>query len=326
MTKHSLLYSIGQWCDKLRKSSRFRSVLTFAVFVGIAAMFWLILTLNDSVQDGCVVNVKISNKPDSVTFISEVPKTIHVEVKDKGSSLMRSMWLKTPTMVLNFRELADQGQMICSRSDIMSALKETFGNSATIVSSSVDTLRLIYTDRPGKSLPVISEVKANAKAGYIVYGHPLSDPPRVTAYGPREIIDTLTRVMTKSYVEQDLSESKSIVAELRSISGVRLIPKTVDVKVNVEPLVAKEDVVTVVAENVPNEENLLLFPSKVRVSYYVPMSEFSDDKKTVRVVVDYNEVADHRGERLPLHIEPVKGIAVVNPRLHSDSVEYTLVR
>ncbi len=322
----SFLKSIGQWCKTLRKSSRFRSMLTFAVFVGIAALFWVILTLNDSVQDGCIVNVKITNKPDTITFISDVPKTIHVEVKDKGSSLMRSMWMKTPTMNLNFRELADDGQMICSRSDIMLALKETFGSSATILSSSLDSLRLIYTDRPGKSLPVVISVKSSAKAGYIVYGQPTANPPRVTAYGPREIIDTLTRVVTKSYVEQDLVESISFVSELKSIPGVRLIPGSVHVHVNVEPLVAKEDIVTVVAENVPHEENLLLFPSKVRVSYYVPMSEFSDDKRAVRVVVDYKDIAEHRGERLPLRIEPVKGVAAVNPRLHSDSVEYTLVR
>ncbi len=324
--KKTFLKSIGQWCKTLRKSSRFRSMLTFAVFVGIAALFWVILTLNDSVQDGCIVNVKITNKPDTITFISDVPKTIHVEVKDKGSSLMRSMWMKTPTLNLNFRELADDGQMICSRSDIMLALKETFGSTATILSSSLDSLRLIYTDRPGKSLPVVVAVKSSAKAGYIVYGQPTAEPPRVTAYGPREIIDTLTRVMTKSYVEQDLVESISFVSELRTIPGVRLIPGSVHVHVNVEPLVAKEDIVTVVAENVPHEENLLLFPSKVRVSYYVPMSEFSDDKKAVRVVVDYKDIAEHRGERLPLRIEPVKGVAAVNPRLHSDSVEYTLVR
>lgn len=301
-------------------------MLTFAVFVGISAMFWLILTLNDSVEDGCIVNVKITNKPDSITFISEVPKTIHVEVNDKGSSLMRTMWMKTPTVNLNFRNLADQGQMICSRSDMMAALKETFGSNATIISSSIDSLRLIYTDRPGKSIPVVVAVKASAKAGYAVYGQPTSEPSRVTAYGPREIIDTLTRVFTKSYVESDLSESRSFQSELKSIPGVRLIPGSVQVNVNVEPLVAKDDIVAVVAENVPHDENLLLFPSNVRVSYFVPMSEFSDDKKAVRVVVDYNDVAAHMGGRIPLRIEPVKGIYVVNPRLHSDSVEYTLVR
>ena len=320
------LGTIGVGWRNLRKSSRFRSILTFAVFVAISAMFWLILTLNDSVQDGCMVNVRISNKPDSVTFISEVPKTIHVEVRDKGSSIMRSMWMKTPTVNLNFRELADKGQLICSRSDMMAALKETFGNTATIVSSSLDSLRLLYTDRPGKSLPVVVAVKANAHAGFFVSGHPSSEPSRVTAFGPREIIDTLTRVFTKSYVESDLSESRSFNADLRSIQGVRLIPGSVHVKVNVEPLVAKEDIVTVVAENVPNDENLLLFPSNVRVSYYVPMSEFDDDRKAVRVVVDYNDVAAHMGERIPLRLEPIKGVNAVNPRLHSDSVEYTLVR
>lgn len=239
---------------------------------------------------------------------------------------MRTMWMKTPTLHLNFRELADKGQMICSNSDMMSALKETFGSSAVIMSTSVDSIRLVYTDRPGKSVPVVVAVKAAARAGYIVHGQPVSEPPRVTAFGPRERIDTLTRVFTKSYVESDLSESQGFIAELKGIPGVRLIPASVDVKVNVEPLVAKEDIVTVVAENVPHDENLLLFPSNVRVSYYVPMSEFSDDRKVVRVVVDYNDVAAHMGGRIPLRIEKLKGANAVNPRLHSDSVEYTLVR
>ena len=320
------LSTLGVGWRNLRKSSRFRSLLTFAVFVAISAMFWLILTLNDSVQSGCIVNVRIVNKPDSITFISEVPKTIHVEVKDKGSSLMRTMWMKKPTINLNFRELAEKGQLICSNSDLMAAIKETFGSNASIISSSLDSLRLVYTDRPGKAIPIVASVKATARAGYIVYGQPSAEPPRVTAYGPREIIDTLTRVFTKSYVESDLSESRSFKAEIKNIPGVRLIPGSVQVKVNVEPLVAKEEIATVVAENVPHDENLLLFPSTVRVSYYVPMSEFDDDRKAVRVVVDYNDLASHMGARIPLRLEPVKGVNAVNPKLHSDSVEYTLVR
>lgn len=324
--RRNWLNTVGVWWRNIRNSSRFRGVLTYIVFVGISAMFWLILTLNDSVQNSCTVNVRIVNKPDSVTFISEVPKTIHVEVKDKGSSLMRTMWMKTPTVSLNFRELAEKGQLKCSNSDLMSALKETFGSGSTILSSSIDSLRLVYTDRPGKAVPVVVSVKTSSKAGYIVYGHPSSDPVRVTAYGPREIIDTMTRVLTKSYIESDLSDPISFKAELKSIPGVRLIPAAVMVRVNVEPLVAKEDIVTVVAENVPHDENLLLFPSNVRVSYYVPMSEFSSERKAVRVVVDYNDVAAHMGERIPLRIEPVNGVHAVNPKLHSDSVEYTLVR
>lgn len=296
------------------------------IFVAIAGLFWLILTLNDSVESSVNVNVKITNKPDSVTFISDVPSHIHVDVRDKGSNLMRSAWMKTPTVNLDFRVLADDGQLICSRSDMISALRDAFGGNAAILSSSVDTLRLIYTDRPGKPIPVAVAVHATAKAGFVVSGSPVSTPPRVTAYGPREILDTLNRVFTKSYIESDLEQTQEFVADLRQIPGVRLIPSKVNLKVNVEPLVVKEEVIAVSARNVPAGESLLLFPSTTRVSYYVPMSKFSSDEKPVKVIADYDEVAVHRGERIPLRIEIEEGSPVVRPKLFTDSVEYTLVR
>lgn len=320
------LKSVALWWSGLRKSSQFRSFVTFTVFVAIAALFWLVMTLNDSVQDNCIVNIRITNKPDSVTFISDVPRTIHVEVKDKGSSLMRTAWLKTPTVDLDFRELSENGQFICSRSDMMGALKEVFGMSATIVSSSLDSLRLVYTDRPGKSVPVVVELQTSAKAGFVVSNAPSADPPRVKVFGPREILDTITRVFSKRYVENDLSEPVEFETDLMPIRGVRFIPSAVKVRINVEPLVAKEEMIPVEAHNVPQGESLLLFPSNVSVGYYVPMSEFSGDTQHVRAVVDYNDIKRYMGAKLPLRLETVKDSKAVNPMLHSDSVEYTLVR
>ena len=45
---------------------------------------------------------------------------------------------------------------------------------------------------------------------------------------------------------------------------------------------------SVTAQHVPAEESLLLFPSKVTVRYFVPMSKFSDYEPEFEVVVDYN--------------------------------------
>lgn len=320
------LEAILKWTADLRKSERFRSLLLFLIFVGIAALFWLIMALNDSVQANVQANVRISNKPDSVTFISDVPKTLHVEVADKGTGLMRVAWFHTPTVDLSFPELASDGQLVCSRTDMMAALKAAFGGNATIISSSIDSLRLTYTDRPGKSVPVQVSLQTSAKAGFVVYGTPKSDPPRVTVYGPREILDTLTRVFTRTYVEHNLSESREFTAELSHIHGARIIPQKVGVKINVEPLVVKEEMVTVIPENVPSGENLLLFPSKVHVAYYVPMTEFSSEAIPVRVVADYHDVSTHRSARLPLRIEINEGSNAVRPTLHSDSVEYTLIK
>lgn len=321
-----IIQSIADWCGRLRKSSRFHSLLLFLLFVGIAAFFWLVMALNDSVQDTVKVRIRIDNKPDTVTFISTVPKDIHVEVRDKGTSLFRTAGVREPELSLNFRELASDGQFICSRTDMMSALKSVFGPSASIISSSIDSLRLVYTDRPGKSVPVQIAVQSSPKAGFVVYGSAVSTPQRVMVYGPRQILDTISRVFTKRYVERDLSDPVTFSAELVTIPGARIIPSSVSVKINVEPLVVKETMVSVTAENVPAGESLLLFPSKVQVSYYVPMSRFSDTDVDPKVVVDYKDISGHMGGKLPVHIELEHQPNIVNPVLRTDSVEYTLLR
>lgn len=321
-----IIQSIADWCGRLKKSSRFHSLLLFLLFVVIAAFFWLVMALNDSVQDTVKVRIRIDNKPDSVTFISIVPKDLHVEVRDKGTSLFRAAGVHEPVVSLNFRELASDGQFICSRTDMMSALKSAFGPSASIISSSIDSLRLVYTDRPGKSVPVQISVQASPKAGFVVYGAATATPQRVMVYGPRQILDTVSRIFTKRYVERDLSDPVSFNAELVTIPGARVIPSSVSVKVNVEPLVVKETMVSVTAENVPAGENLLLFPSKVQVSYYVPMSRFSDTDLDPKIIVDYQDITHHMGRRLPVHIEMDHNPNIVNPVLRTDSVEYTLLR
>ena len=73
-------------------SSAFRKMLTFLVFVVIAALFWFIMALNDSAQDDFEVRVAITNVPDSVTFINLPPQKIHVMVRDQGVNLWRSLY------------------------------------------------------------------------------------------------------------------------------------------------------------------------------------------------------------------------------------------
>ena len=98
-------------------SSAFRKMLTFLVFVVIAALFWFIMALNDSAQDDFEVRVAITNVPDSVTFINLPPQKIHVMVRDQGVNLWRNGILVRPAVEINFRDFSNDGRFIVRRSD-----------------------------------------------------------------------------------------------------------------------------------------------------------------------------------------------------------------
>lgn len=296
----------------------------FLIFVAIAVIFWIIVSLNDSVTETFRVKVKIENVPDSVTFINDPPATIHVTMRDKGTNILRSGVIKNPEVLINFREYSHDGVLKMTYSDLISELKADFGGASQISSISLDSLRLYYTDSPGKRVPVAVQSELTPAPGYVISGSPTPLTKGVTIFSYGDEIDTVHRVRTQLLARRDLSQTSVFKVKLMPIRNVKIVPSEIDIKVNVEPLVHKEAYVSVEVINEPQNESVLLFPNKVPVSVYVPMSRFNDEQLDLSVFVDYKEIRQGR-ERVKVHVRR-RSDKIVNVELKQDSVEYTIVR
>ena len=311
--------------QKFRSSSRFHDGLLFLAFVAVAAVFWFIMALNDSVEDTIEVRLNISNVPDSVTFIHLPPEKVHVSVRDKGTSLLRVGLLRTPVVNMNFTEYASDGIFRFSRNDMAAAVRSLFGPGAQVSVLSLDSVRVPYTTLKGKRVPVDVVVDLSASSGNIVEGSPVSRPSNVLVYGSRELLDTITRVYTERVVKRNLSESTVLMVPIRSVRGGRVVPASVEVRVNVQPLVSKESLVDVSVRGVPEGVSLLLFPSKVPVSYFVPMSRFGEKDPEIEIFVDFSDTHLEGTRLIPLKIGRHPA-TIRNVSIGKDSVEYTVVR
>lgn len=319
------LRKIRDWLSRIVKSGGFHNALVFLIFVVIATVFWLVITLNDSVTDTFRIKFRVDNVPDSVTFITDPPHEIHVTLRDKGTNILRSGVMKNPTVNVNFRDYAHSGVFRLGKTDLSAAIKQKFGSGVQITSIGLDSLRLYYTTEPGKRVPVVVRVDISAASGYIISGPPVPVEKSVKIYSVNSEIDTVNHVYTERLVKRNLSATSYFDVKVAPIANVRIIPSVIRVEIPVEPLVRKEGFATVTAENVPEDESLLLFPAKVPVEYYVPMSIFSDETVPVEVSVDYMETKLRVGNKLAVKLKGYPEY-VVNPELKTDSVEYTLVR
>lgn len=313
-----------QW-KGLKSSSRFHNAMLYLSFVAVATLFWFILALNDNVTETVDVRLRIANVPDTVTFINDPPKEFHVTLRDKGTNLLRNGIVSHPQVDLNFRDFANNGVFRFSKSDMNSALKARFGTSAQITSTSIDSLYLRYTTGKGRRMPVVVRSDVSAANGYILSG-PVEPLTRaVMVYSYPEVLDTMSRVYTEVLSRRNLSETSVYVVKLCNIPNAKIEPNQIEVRIPVEPMVKKESMVTIHAKNVPAGESLLLFPSRVLVSYFVPMSLFNSDLIPIDIAVDYNDTKTTRGDRIPVRIYDYADY-IANVELRADSVEYTLVK
>lgn len=310
----------------MKSSGRFHNAVVFCIFIVIAALFWLILAMNDSVTKTFDVGLRIVNVPDSVTFIIEPPKDIHVTLRDKGTNLLRAGVMSQPQIDINFRDFVDGSQLRFSQSDMNTALKATFGSTVQISSISVDSLSLPYTTSKGLRVPIVVRADISASSGNVIAGIPEPLERVAYIYSQSDDIDSINRVYTETIVKRNLSKTTEVEVKLTPIRGARIIPSRIRVKIPIEPLVRKDGEAPVKVNNVPAGMSILLFPASVPVSYYVPMSQFYEDVIPVQVSVDYEETQHTVGNRLPLHITSTEDYAV-NPQLGDiTDIEYALVR
>lgn len=300
--------------------------MLFLVFICVSALFWFILALNDSAQTHFNVSLKINNRPDSVTFISDVPEKIHVTVSDKGTNLWRNGYLKHPSVSIDFKEYSNDGVLRYSYNDLINSLRETFGGSATITSVSLDSLQLFYTTNPGKRVPVYVSCHVYPAVGSTMEGSVQATPGSVSIYGDKEVLDTIRYVSTEPITLRDISETTDMEVKLRRIKNTKVEPSKVVLTIPIEPLVRKQAMVTLETKNVPEGEELLLFPSKVPVEYYVAMSRLNDDEdQNIHLIVDFLNVNDSKNNKLKVEVASFPD-RLKNLTIQTDSVEYAVVK
>lgn len=314
----------GKW-KAIKENPKFHDSVLFLVFVCISTLFWFVLAANDSAQDNFNVKVSISNVPDSVTFISDIPGKVHVSVRDKGTNLWRSHW-RPPTINVDFRDYGENGILRFSKDDITASLKSQFGKTATITSVSIDSIYLDYTTNKGKRVPVVIDARITTASGSVIASGLKPHPSSVYVYGEKRVLDTIHSVHTSLLSLKDISESCKVEVGMRKIANAKIIPSKIEVDVPVEPLVKKEAMITITPINVPEDRNLLLFPSKIPVAYYVAMSHLGDnDDPEVELTVDYNDLTkSSSSSRLGITIARFPS-RLQNLTLKTDSVEYTVV-
>lgn len=303
------------------RSQRGRDVLLYLLCVLVAFIFWVFLALDTERQRDFDVPLELTDVPDSVTVIGNLPPSVSVSVKGKDSQLLKFLMGKLSPLKINFGVMASDGVVAVTQTRLDSRLRDYFGTPLQVVSFRPDSIRLPYTTLPGVMVKLIVQADIRPNPLYILPASPRAAVDSVTIYSVRPLPHTLHAVSTEPLILSGLKDTVRYEVKIKPIDGTRIVPDKVTVTVPVEPLINKKRTVRIDVTNLPDDKSLVTFPSKVEVSYLVPMSRFNDDYP-IRASVNYK---DNRlpGNKLPVSLSVIPSV-YRNVSISLDSVEYII--
>lgn len=309
--------------ERLRESPRTRSILLYLSFVVISAIFWSFLTFNGDVQLDVEVPVEM-NLPENVHLLAKVPDTLTVTVKDRGYRFLSYMFRKTPSLTLRFSDYSDgHNTLKIDQSHLKKALANVLNKNATIVSVLPESINIKYTDLPGKKVPIKTDIIAEPREGYTLYGALITSQDSVLVFSDATTLSEINEVYTYHIEVNDLTDTLRRRVHFQPINGAVIEPRGIDIMVPIEKLKSQSRDVKISVRNAPAGVKMLLFPADVEVKYRAPESRIKDDPG-ITVVVDYNSVDNNTpGNKVKVLIGEIPA-SYQDVKLSRDSVEYII--
>ncbi len=307
------------------RSRRGRDALMFLLFLTISAVLWLVLSLNEEEQFDVRLPMKITHVPDSVTLISPGPEALNVSLRARGTQVIKMLAGSKPTVNIDFRAYRSNGLLHLSSTELKALARTTAGGSQVSVVYP-DSLVIPYTTHPGFSMPLNIDYKVTVGPQSALNGRPRlsADSVKVFMAPGVAIPDNYNAVTTEPIRLTGLSESETRRVRLIGPAGSRVIPDSIDVSFDVEPLIFKSRKVVIEPVNVPAGTKLITFPAQIDVFYMVPMSAYVKSDPHFRIVADYKRINPHNPSKMmKLTLRDVPS-NLQNVHLSVDSAEYII--
>lgn len=307
------------------RSPRGRDIAMFLVFVGISTVLWMVLSLNEEEQRDLRLPVRITYVPDSVTLISPGPEALNVSLRARGTQLFKMSWGKPPTVNIDFRAYRSDGFLHLSSADLKALARNATGGAQVSVVYP-DSLNIPYTNHAGYPVPIHLDYKVTADPKSALIGRPRlsSDSADVFVAVDRRLPDNFNSVSTEPIRLSNLDRTTTRRVKLLGPKGSRVIPDSIDVTFDVEPLIIKSRKVVIEPVNVPDNVKLITFPAQIDVNYMVPMSVYAGSDAHFRVLADYRSIRPGT-KMIKLQLRDVPS-NLQNVHLSADSAEYIIER
>lgn len=318
--------SVEQIKEEIVKKDK-RSVLTFLVFVVISAVLWFLIKLTKDYSTQTVFQVRYTEAPVN-KWISTPEQNVKVNFVADGFVTLGLHLIRQPhryvEIPLDEVPYRLEGGFTYSYSSqyVAEKVAEWLGIPASSVTLNDDKQFFNMEDLQSKEVPVKLRFDIQPQRQFRVYGEPKVVPSRVTVYGPKNTLDTLSVIHTECLSSQGAEEDFDRMLNLDFYGGaIRSETGAVEVHVDLERFTEMDIEVPV---TLTDTMSVRFFPETMSVKCMVAIKDYgSITPASFKVVADTAQLHQLL-PLLDLHLVTVPSHVKVM-RTSPDKVEYLIV-
>lgn len=299
-----------------------KEFLIFLFFLALSGAFWLLMTLNETMEREFKIPMRLSGVPRNAVITGELPDTVRVTVRDKGFTLVTYDFRPLVFRFSNYAD-EDEGKGVIPLTDVQKQVLSQMYGSSKLLQVKPGAFDFYFTYGTSKKVPVVFRGKITTSKSYYL-AHTEFYPSMVTVYANKQQLDKLQTVEIEPFNYRNLQDTIRQAVRIKKIRGVKIVPPTVRLSVYPDVLTEEAIEVPITAINMPPGMVLRTFPSKVTVRFTIGASLFRTIKPNLfKVVVDYEELAANPSDKCTLQLRSVPR-SVSKASLEIDRVDYLL--
>jgi hypothetical protein len=287
-----------------------RRFITFLFFLVLSVLFWFIRALDEQYESRVDYPVRYINFPENKVLVGDVPYKLHLTVRAKGFSILRSK-LNLDLIPLRFNVSSfslnstggDNFYIVTETvKDVLSAeLKDM-----SILDIAPDTLFFKLTGISVKKVAVIPVLGLHDKffqQQFMLNGKIELIPDSIIISGPANIVDSIHHIATEHLRYLNLSDTVKDVINLRQIDLVTFSQQEVTATIPVDRFTEVEDMIQVLPVNVPDSLNMIAIPGQVTITYRICISNYNRIvNNPLTPSIDYQAIRDKNLQRLTVFL------------------------
>jgi len=308
-----------------------KRVAAYLVCVFIATGFWFLNALSKTYTVDIIAPVSYVNFPNNKTIASKPADQFNLKIKAHGFTILRHKlsFLFMP-LEFNVNEMTENRMQDSKKSSFAFPSRQFFSemsyqlsNELDIVRMSPDTLFFKFDQMGNKRVKVKPDIKLDLKKQFQISGVIEIKPDSITVNGAQSTLDTLQAVYTETLRVNNADQSITTQAKIRRMNEIYFERQNVKMTIPIEEYTEAVQSIQVMLVNQPEGVNIKLFPSKVKVSFQVGLSRFSQiHPEDFKLTVQYNDIMEGK-QRLRIKAETIPAF-IYSLKISPEELEYLI--